>query len=343
MPSFPEPNPPLEYSLTKEKKAITDWFTNRNVPNKKSNKLLIGSWNIANLGEQKRSLKDLRLLAHLLSRFDLIAVQEIKDDFQQFKQVVKYMQGTYDWIINDTGGNNERLGFIYDTSKVKPGKQFAEIAFTKRTYIKEDIYVINSKKNTKYIDIFRDMEFVPFDRNPFLGTFEAGSLNFTLVNVHLYFGGFKSGSTVKERQKYARRVLEILMLSKWAKKRAKGKNTYDPDIILIGDMNVPMMHPDEPAYKALLKSELQPKNYYTKTGGSNISGRKTYDQMALTEGDLQNKLVNYDVFDFDNAVFKDKWEELVTEFGDKKAISQFNKYVKFYISDHRPLWLQFNI
>jgi len=343
MPSFGKPNPPLNYSLAAEKRAITRWFTHREVPEKHDGKLLLASWNIANLGEQKRDAKDLKLIAHLMSRFDLIAVQEIKDNLDHFSKVVDHMDGNYEWVINDTGGNNERLGYVYNTDKVHLGRLFAEIAIAKKDFIKHDVIVSYTKNRKKLVEVYFQHVFTPFDRNPFIGTFIANNLSFTLVNVHLYFGGFKNAAKIEERAKYARRVLEILMLSKWANKRLKGKNTYDKDIILLGDMNIPKMDDNEAAFRALKKSGLEPKDYYTKTGGSNLSGSKTYDQMAITEGPIKDKLMTYDVFDFDNAIFSNKWDELVAEHGEKKARSKYNAYVKFYVSDHRPLWMQIDI
>ena len=343
MPSFGEPNPPLNYSLATEKRAINRWFSVREVPEKSDDELLVASWNIANLGEQKRQDKDLKLIAHLLSRFDLIAIQEIKDNLDHFSKVVKYMGGNYDWIVNDTGGNKERLGFIYDSEKIKLGKLFAEIAIPEREFIKHDVVVSYKKNRENIVEVYFQHQFTPFDRNPFIGTFEAGKISFTLVNVHLYFGGFKNADNIEERAKYVRRVLEILMLSKWADKRRKGKNTYDRDIMLVGDMNVPKMDSSEAAFRALKKSGLEPQDYFTKTGGSNLSGAKAYDQMAITEGSIKDKMIDYDVFDFDAAVLASKWDELVEEYGGKKAVSKFNSYVKFYISDHRPLWIQLDI
>lgn len=344
MPSFPKPNPPFNYSLAAEKRALDSWFTHRKVPQKEESKLLLASWNIANLGEQKRAKKDFQLIAHLLSRFDLIAVQEIKDNLGHFADVVELMDGDYDWVANDTGGNNERLGFIYNRDKVTLGKLFAEIAIPERDFFKHDVVVSYRKYRKQMVEVYYQHEFTPFDRNPFIGTFEAGAFSFTLVNVHLYFGGFKNASSIEERAKYARRVLEILMLSKWANKRRKGKNTYDPNIILLGDMNIPKMDSSEAAYRALKRSGLEPQDYFSKTGGSNLHGVKSYDQMAITEGEVKQRLGdNYDVFDFDSAVFASKWAELVAAHGEKRAVSKFNRYVKFYLSDHRPLWMQLDI
>lgn len=75
---------------------------------------------------------------------------------------------------------------------------------------------------------------------------------------HLYFGGFQDSTDPEERKKYTRRVLEIVALSKWADGRYNGTAAYDKDIVVIGDMNVPTMDPDESTYKEFV-TESYPK------------------------------------------------------------------------------------
>lgn len=343
MPSFGRPDPQFNYNLATEKDAINSWFANRGVPNSQANRLLLASWNIANLGNQKRDSKDLKLIAFILSRFDLIAIQEVKDNLDHYEEVVSNMDGDYEWIVNDTSGNNERLGFIFRKGKVKPDKLFGEIALPEKNFPRYTVVVPYTYRLKNYVEVYYKLEFTPFDRNPFLGHFTCKDLDFTLVNVHLYFGSFRNFGKVEERAKYARRVLEIYTLAKWAKKRAKSKNSYDNDIILIGDMNIPKMDDDDSAFQALVKSGLKPVNVHSKTGGSNLAGSKTYDQIAITPTGIKDRMHRYDIFDFDNAVFKDKWNELEGKFGKDKANREFNKYIRFHLSDHRLLWVQFDI
>jgi endonuclease/exonuclease/phosphatase family metal-dependent hydrolase len=342
MPSFSRPHPGLNYDLATEKAALNSWFSKRKVPRSRRGRLLLASWNIANLGEQKRDSKDLELIAHLMSRFDLIAVQEVKSNLGHFEQIVGHMGRGYDWIVNDVAGNNERLGFVFKKRKVQPGKLFAEIAIPEKDFPSYTVVVPYKVKKQQRVDVFYNLRFTPFDRNPYIGTFVSGALSFTLVNVHLYYGSFKEAKRVAERAKYARRVLEIYMLGKWAGSRVSNATTYDRDIILLGDMNVPEMSNDDAAYQALLRSGLNPLDAHSKAGGSNLDGSKTYDQLAITPGVVKARTLGYDVFDFDNAVFKDKWDELEQEHGTKGANPKFNKYVKFHVSDHRPLWMELN-
>lgn len=82
--SFKNPEPSYKLNVTKEKTAISKHYTHRAVPKSPKKYLLLSSWNIANLGKQKRSNRALELIAHILKRFDFIAVQEVYDDNKNF-------------------------------------------------------------------------------------------------------------------------------------------------------------------------------------------------------------------------------------------------------------------
>jgi hypothetical protein len=69
--------------------------------------------------------------------------------------------------------------------------------------------------------------------------------------------------------------------------------------------------------------------------GSNLAGDAHYDQIAFFAGETQTHFTgNHGVFDFDKMVFPDLWNG-----GQEKK--NFNIYVKYYISDHRPMWMEF--
>ena len=55
-----------------------------------------------------------------------------------------------------------------------------------------------------------------------------------------------------------------------------------------------------------------------------------YDQIAFLPS-IKRKIVTNGVFDFDGALFPELWQE---------STSKFKKYTKYYISDHRPIWMQ---
>ncbi len=342
--AFKSPTPKHIYNSTGEKTALSKHFTRRQVPKSRPSYLLMVSWNVANLGAQGRTPNSLKLIAHIMKRFDLIAVQEVNDQFRIFARIIKMMGIGFDYVMTDTAGNNERLAFVYRKNKVTPTNLFGELALRPREYPKRTVKVRWTDKNGKVrIDIFPSLKFTPFDRNPFIGSFRSGNIDFVLANVHLYFGGFQNSKTKEERAKYARRVLEIFALSRWSNRRHDRATSYDKDIILLGDMNVPAMDLKESTYKALVKFGWQPVNYVTKTGGSNLGNDKTYDQMVFAPGGIRNRITDQGVFDFDKAVFRPLWKKLNSQLSKSRAIGLFNRHVKHHLSDHRPLWVELDV
>ena len=321
------------------------------MPKSKADNLLLASWNIANLGVQKRSKSARVVIAHILKRFDLIAVQEINDNYRVFTAIMKAMGKKFDFVMSDTAGNDERLAFIYNTSKVLPSNLFGEIALRPREYPQRNVKVHYRKNRQDKIQIFKNFRYTPFDRNPFVGSFKARNIDLVLANVHLYFGAFQKSGKEANRRKYARRVLEIHALAKWARDRSKGCNAWDKDIVLLGDMNVPNMTDNEATLKALENFDWKSVEFYSKDqtatteslsriGGSNFGNDKTYDQIAFSPSNLKNRVISNGVFDFDAVFFAHKWKSLSANRTQKKAVTEFNKYLRYYMSDHRPIWVE---
>ncbi|MDA1000444.1 MAG: endonuclease/exonuclease/phosphatase family protein [bacterium] len=342
---FKRPTPKHRFEAAKEKAAITRLFGEREVPESRPGRLLLATWNIANLGAQKRTADALEVIAHILRRFDLIAVQEVNDNYKTFESVIQEAGSSFGYIMTDTAGNEERLAYVYRKDKVRPRSLFGELALRPSSYPKHTVRVRwRGKDKKEHVDVFPSHRFVPFDRNPYIGSFACGAIDFTLANVHLYFGEFQDSKTRELRKKYARRVLEIFALSKWAGSRlGEKKTTYDKDIVLLGDMNVPAMDPEESTYKALIKFGWKPVEYVSRTAGSNLGNDKTYDQMAFAPGSIGRRITAQGVFDFDNALFRPLWERLEETLPKSRAIGLFNRHVKHHISDHRPLWVELDV
>ena len=137
--------------------------------------------------------------------------------------------------------------------------------------------------------------------------------------------------------------IRFLSNPKWASDRHKKATTYDRDIVLLGDMNVPAMEKSDPTYHELMGFGWKPVEYVSKTGGSNLGNNKTYDQMTFAPRNAGRRVKSRGVFDFDNAVFAPLWKRLKQELSKDRAISRFNQHVKHHISDHRPLWVEVDI
>ena len=65
---------------------------------------LVGTWNIANFGAQARREQDLRLIAEILSWWDVTAVQECRENFGDLYDVVRYLGPRYRVVMSDAGG-----------------------------------------------------------------------------------------------------------------------------------------------------------------------------------------------------------------------------------------------
>lgn len=306
--------PKFTYSFETECQALLDTKKLRGVPHKAEDKLLAATWNLTNFGVQKRSNGDLALMAEVISWFDLIAIQEIADDLSHLRLLMKNLPSTYNVIISDIGGNDERAGFLYDSAKVERLELAAEVAV--------------SPSDLRYIRMPEvSGSFQGFDRNPYLAAFRAGKLEFTVVCVHLFFGS----NTYYDED---RRALEAYALSRWADQRHKGPGAYSQNILVMGDFNLPIRDEKNHVYKALKVNRLILPKHSTAMGSS-LADDKAYDQVAFQAGGMQDSYTNSGVFDFDNEpFFAGAW---------KKSPDYFNTTVKYHIADHRPLWAEFKI
>ncbi len=319
MPSFPKPTFAHTVNLSKEINALRSYRDSNpslKIPAATANNLRMATWNIANLGEQDREDEHLKIIAEIISWFDLIAVQETKENYGHFKKIVGFAGSKYKFIFSDVAGNNERLAFIYDSDKVKVLEEIGEYAIPPSDYSDINITGVAATFNG-------------FDRSPFLVSFATGSFQFTLMTVHLYYGDDT------DPKKIGRRCLEAYAVARWADLRKKSKYTYNgiTDVFAMGDFNLPKIDKNDIIYKALVKRGLQLPDH-TSLVYSNISNDQQYDQIAFLPG-TKSRILADGVFPFDNAAFADIYQV--------KTPAVFRGYIKYYISDHRPMWMELDI
>jgi endonuclease/exonuclease/phosphatase family metal-dependent hydrolase len=343
---FKKPKFNFDYKLDEEKTNFDQFFSdpNRAIPPKKENEIDLASWNIANLGVQKRRDKDFRLIAHVLSKFDMIAVQEVNVNLKHFEKVVDFLGTDYDMTLTDTAGNEERLAVVYKTGVFRRRQLFGELDYNPNGKInKKGEYVVPPKKQSfKFQGKKVELKFYNFNRNPFLSTWEVIGRNktFLLANAHIYYG--KKGT---ESAKFKNRLAEVYFLADWARNQQTSKkkaNLYESNIILIGDMNIPKMSSDDPVYRALKRRGMQPSKYSTQAG-TTIQEFTNYDQIVFTNDKLKvTKINNHQavVVDFDNFILRNLWKQV--EDGDR-TLTDFKAWVKFAISDHRPIFVRLKV
>ena len=307
--------PTFSYTKATEIQALRATKAHRGIPAKAPNKLLTATWNLTNFGVQKRTANDLALMAEIIDWFDLIAIQEIADDLTELRKLMGVLGAKYHIVLSDIGGNKERAGFLYDSSRVQRLELAAEVAVPPSDHRHIRMRGVSGA-------------YKGFDRNPFAVAFRSGTTELTAVSTHLYFG---SHSYWDED----RRALEAYALARWADLRKKAPGAYSQNILVMGDLNLPKRDDSNTVFKALKKRGLVLPKHST-TMGSNLHGDKDYDQVAFHAGGMKQAYSGRSgVFDFDRTpFFATAWN---------RSPDYFNTAVKYHIADHRPLWAEFDV
>ena len=316
MPPFPKPRTNYTYDPARERRALRtyrDTKPGRRIPAKARDRLLLATWNIANLGVQNRTDADYDLIAEMIGWFDLIAVQEVNDNLRGIVAIHDRLPSRYRLLFSDASGNLERQAFLYDSRKVGLLDEVGRLAIPPSQLARITLPGARSR-------------FPGFDRGPYLAAFQAGKFRLQLVNVHLYFGS-------EDPRQLARRTLETFAVAWWAARHFRDPRSYVPETIPLGDFNLPKIDRRDPIYRALTSRGLEVPAH-TSQVGSAIASDNHYDQIAFVPGPTRNRFTGaMNVFDFDGALFRDLWRT--------RTRQQALAYTRYHMSDHRPLWAQF--
>jgi endonuclease/exonuclease/phosphatase family metal-dependent hydrolase len=316
MPVFPKPKFAFEYDPKTEVARLRKHKKVRAIPKRQPDKLLVATWNIANLGAQDRSDQALSIIAEIVGWFDIVAVQECRENFGHLFDILNKLPKSYRVVMSDASGNNERMAFIFDSRKLTVLEEIGEIAFPP-----------SRLKAIRLPGI--DAQFSGFDRTPYLAAFSAGDTSFIFVNVHLFFGDEKPGSI-------ARRSLETFAVAKWADLRKKSPFSFTRELVALGDFNMPKCEPGDQIYKALTKLGLDLPEHSTQISSS-ISRDASYDQIVFFSETSQSRFTGLKgVFDYDAVILPDLWK-------DGTNLKNYKAYLRYYLSDHRPMWVQLSL
>lgn len=274
--------------------------------------LVLGTWNLRNFDDNRfmsgyRTAEDFFYIAEIISRFDVIAIQEVCDDIYPLTKVMKILGRDYDFIMTDLtegrSGNTERLGFIYDKTKVS----FKGIA---GELVLDDLNLIKDGEKRRQ-----------FSRTPFMCSFQSGWFKFNFSTVHVYFGS-DSG------EKYERRVKEIEAVAKFLKKRAerdaKKRFGKSSNHVLVGDFNI--KKPGSPGFNALEKQGFK---VHANKEGSNKDQTRFYDQISFLTNPNELRFANSGkekgVFQFFKSIYRSRDFEDYAEVLDGVVKSKIKK------------------
>jgi endonuclease/exonuclease/phosphatase family metal-dependent hydrolase len=155
-------------------------------------------------------------------------------------------------------------------------------------------------------------------RMPFCASFRTGRFDFVIANAHIIYGKSKLAS--KQRKK------EIKTLVKFIDKRSKVERSkvFDRDFFIVGDFNIE--DAGDEFFNALVSKGFQmpPTMNTMKT---NFLRKKTFDKIAWVKRKSFSFSGKVNVVPFGKVLFQDHRPK-----GGKKEIS-----------DHLPLWAEFDI
>ena len=129
MPEFPKPTFPYSYQVDAQIQALRGLRAEpegTGHPRQVTGSTPGRPWNIANLGVQERRDKDYRLIAEMISWFDLVAVQEVNDNLAGLRAIQTYLPAPWKAVFSDKAGNDERAAFVYHSAKIELLEQIGE-------------------------------------------------------------------------------------------------------------------------------------------------------------------------------------------------------------------------
>jgi endonuclease/exonuclease/phosphatase family metal-dependent hydrolase len=275
---------------------------------------LTEKWETNEKDSPKRNLHALRCIVDIISRFDIIAIQEVKDNLKCLRETIKALGTNWMFIMTDVTkgkeGNAERLAFIFDIRKVKMSGLACEIVVPEE-YLKDPSPQVMKTQ---------------FARTPYAVSFYSAGRTFILCTLHVKYG------------QAPERVPELKMIAKWLSDWAKELQSWKHDLIPLGDFNIDRK--DDDLYKAFTSTGLTVPEVLTKVPRTVFSDPKKpdtehfFDQIAwFTKQkdipELTLKFLNGGTFDFVPYAMS--------------SLNLTKNQLSYRISDHYPLWAEFDV
>lgn len=282
--------------------------------------VLIGTWNIRAFGgltekweagdgdSPKRDLQSILTIAAILSRLDIIAIQEIKGNLKAFRHMLKLLGTHWSFILTDVSdgneGNDERLAFLFDTRKVKLSGLACELVVPN-----EQVDVIDENAFSRQ-----------FARTPYAVSFWVDGKTFILVTLHVLYG-----------KSPVDRTPELKGIAEWMRDWASNMHAFDQSLIVLGDFNIDRKGDER--YEAFVSTGLKVPADLHEVGRTIYDGStKFYTQIAWFENQKNVPQLSIDylrggVFNFGPHVLR------------KRGLTPTQ--LSWRISDHLPLWAEF--
>jgi endonuclease/exonuclease/phosphatase family metal-dependent hydrolase len=314
--------PPEEVAATRDALAAAVGSV---IPPKRSGQnLVIGTWNLRAFGDLTkdwttpagasplRNFADIVYIATVIRSFDVVAVQEVHGNLRALRYLTKVLGDDWAFIMTDVtkgpSGNNERLAFLFDTTRVKPSGLACEIVIPEET---DPATVKPGALNRQ------------FARTPYAVSFISSGQTFILVTLHIDYASSP-----------ADRVPELQAIAEWLAGWAETEFSWDHNLIALGDFNIDRK--DDPLYQAFTSTGLTPApglDGLPRTIFDKPTATHYYDQIAwFTANQKHRPILSLGFSKAGNFDF------VPQSHGDMTLVQ-----LSWHISDHRPLWTEFTV
>ncbi|WP_433570210.1 endonuclease/exonuclease/phosphatase family protein [Streptomyces sp. CA-251247] len=272
---------------------------------------LTKAWTTPEGASPKRNFTDVRVIASVVSRFDVVAVQEVRGDLRGLRYLLRALGEDWAFVLTDVtegrAGNNERLAFLFDTRRVKLSGLACEL-----------VVPLEQEAGVPAGDLDRQ-----FARTPYAVSFLSQGQTFTLVTLHVLFG-----------EKAADRVPELRAIAEWLAGWAEREFGWDHNLIALGDFNIDRA--GDPLFEAFTSTGLVPApelEGLPRTIFDDPGAEHFYDQIAwFTHGQERRPVLTLDAVGGGHVDF-------VPELRGNGTLNDLS----WHISDHYPLWVEFAI
>ena len=331
-----KPLPPLNASATpkivRDEMAAMRQALDDQIPPKKDleGNILVATWNLKAFSSltskwtatdddsPKRDYRALWAITEIVSRFDVVAIQEVKGDMKSLRTMLKTLGPHWSVLMTDVtrgdAGNGERLAFVFDTQRVSLSGLACELVVPKEVL---DKGVVSEDALDRQ-----------FARTPYAVGFKSGADTFVLVTLHVIYG-----------KNPVERHPELKAIAEWMADWAKTTTEWEQNFLVLGDFNIDRQ--GELLWQAFTSSELfvpnelewVPRSIFTDPADPL---EKYYDQVAWFNSggkrqlklDYQNRGGTFDFVPF-----------LYTEFENGEGMDRAQ--MQYRVSDHYPLWVEF--
>jgi endonuclease/exonuclease/phosphatase family metal-dependent hydrolase len=297
--------------------------------------LRLATWNVREFDSPRygpRVGEPFFYLAEVISRFDLVALQEVRRDLSALETLVEHLGHHWRFLVSDTtegrAGNDERLAYLYDTRKVRFTGMAGELVLP--PVEREDGTTVPAAQVV---------------RTPFSASFQCGWVRFQLATVHILYG--------ESRADLPARVEEIRAVAQFLADRAKDGVSTAPNLVILGDFNI--FDRSNLTMRALTDAGWTVPKPLQELPGTNVPKDKFYDQIAFLP--VEHAFVPAGpagVFDFYESVYRDadhaSYAEEMPDTYERKSDgtprtddekrAYFRTYWRTYqMSDHLPMWV----